>query len=96
MLTHVVMIKLKQPDPAQATALVDSLLGLVGRVPTLRRMEAGADILRQDRSYDVVLIARFDDIAGLEAYQAHPAHKAVGEVIRDVASSVIAVDYMEG
>lgn len=96
MLTHVVMFKLKHPEPGQAAALRDALLALEGEVPSLLRMEAGADILHEDRSYDVVLIARFNDLAGLEAYQGHPAHQKVATIIREVAASVIAVDYVEG
>lgn len=95
MLTHVVMIKLKQPDSEQAAALVESLLALSDQVPSLRQMEAGVDMLRQERSFDVALIARFDDVAGLQAYQVHPAHQAVGAVIAEIAASVVAVDYEE-
>lgn len=95
MLTHVVMIKLKEPDQEQAAELVASLLALSGQVPALRKMEAGVDILRQDRSYDLALIARFDDVEGLRAYQVHPAHQAIGAVIAEVAASVVAVDYLE-
>ncbi len=95
MLTHVVMIKLKQPSAEQAADLVESLLALEGQVPTLRRMEAGVDTLHQDRSYDLALIARFDDVDGLNAYQVHPAHQAVLAVVREVASAVVAVDYID-
>ena len=96
MLTHVIIIKLKEEASDQAIDLRDSLLALQGQVPSLRQIEAGVDVLGQARSYDVVLIARFDDLDGLEAYQVHPAHQVVGDVIRDVAASIVAVDYVEG
>ncbi len=95
MLTHVVMIKMKEPDPEQAAALVEALLALTGQVPTLRQMEAGVDVMHQDRSYDLALIARFEDVDGLNAYQVHPDHQLVLAMVREVASSVVAVDYMD-
>jgi quinol monooxygenase YgiN len=96
MLTHVVMIRLKASERDQAADLCQSLVALNGKVPTLRELEAGVDVIGEERSYDVALIARFDDRAGLEAYQTHPDHRAVATAIRAIASSVVVVDYEKG
>ncbi len=46
-------------------------------MPSLRSMEVGIDFMGSERSYDLVLIATFDDEAGLAAYDKHPSHEEV-------------------
>jgi hypothetical protein len=91
MLTHVVCFKFTNPDVAQEVK--ERLLSMVGRVPSLRHIEAGVDVVRSARSYDVALVTRFDDLAGLEAYQVHPVHQEVAAFIREHATNIVAVDY---
>jgi hypothetical protein len=93
MLTHVVLFKHKSPEPAQIAETVARLRALEGAVPTLRGLEVGTDVIRSERSYDVGLIARFDDRAGLAAYQAHPAHLPVLDYVNEVMASRVAVDF---
>ena len=92
-LTHVVMFRLKQPTPENRAAVIAALQSLEGRVPSLRGLEVGGDVLGTERSYDLVLIARFDDRAGLAAYQTHPEHVRVLAVLSELTSSSAAVDY---
>lgn len=94
MLTHVVLFKLKdrsQASVAQARARLDTL---AGNVPTLLSIEVGEDVLHSGRSYDLALIARFDDLAGLEAYQIHPVHVPVLAYMREAAEAIVAVDFI--
>lgn len=94
MLTHVVLFKLKDRGPAsvaQARARLDTL---AGNIPTLLSIEVGEDVLHSGRSYDLALIARFDDPAGLDAYQIHPTHVPVLAYMREAAETIIAVDFI--
>jgi hypothetical protein len=91
MLTHVVCFKFE--DLQIAEQVKDRLLSMAGRVPTLRAIEAGVDVLRSPRSYDVALITRFDDMAGLEAYQVHPFHEEVAGFIKQHSKGSVAVDF---
>ena len=93
MLTHVVLIKLHDRSPEAIDRVKGVLDSLAGNVPTLRAIEVGRDVVRAARSYDLALIARFDDLAGLEAYQSHQAHLPVLTTIREAAESVVAVDF---
>lgn len=93
MLTHVVMFRLNDRRPEAVAAAKARLDGLAGEIPVLRSIEVGEDILHSGRSYDLVLIARFDDLVGLEAYQSHPAHVPVQAYLRAACESIIAVDY---
>ncbi len=94
MIKHVVFFKLKDPSPEMITATRARLLGMDGRIAELRHLEVGADVIRSERSYDLALVAHFDSLGDLQAYQTHPVH--AGEVvpyIKSVCSSVVAVDY---
>lgn len=93
MITHVVLFKLKERDEANIAAARDVLRGLEGKVPTLRQLEVGIDVLRSERSYDLALVARFDDLDGLQAYQVHPAHVPVLTYLRAACDAIVAVDY---
>ncbi len=91
MLTHIVLFKLKDRtiiDTARAR-----LTELEGRIKSLRSLEVGVDVVRKERSFDIALVAKFDDLAGLEAYRSHPLHVEVAEYIKAASESVVSVDY---
>ncbi|MCA9980940.1 MAG: Dabb family protein [Anaerolineales bacterium] len=94
MLTHLVFIKLKDATDKNKTAVVEKLLTMNGKIPELRALEAGADIIGSERSYDVALITRFDSLADMEAYQVHPYHQTeILPYLRSVMSDAKAVDF---
>lgn len=66
---------------------------LAGRVPQSRSLEVGADIIHAERSYDLALLATFDSLADMQAYQVHPTHIEVGGYMRGLCESIVAVDY---
>lgn len=94
MVTHIVFFKLADPTTAIIAAVRDKLLSMEGKIAELRHLEAGIDLIRSERSYDVALITRFDSLADLQTYQVHPYH--AGQVLpfmRANCSSIVAVDY---
>lgn len=93
MLTHVVLFKLKDRSPENVARVRAQLETLGGNIPSLREIEIGSDVLHSERSFDLALIARFDDMIGLKAYQNHPVHLPVLALIREAAEQTIAVDY---
>lgn len=93
MLTHVVMFKLKEPTAERLDEAVRVLRSTEGKVPSLRRLAVGTDVLQTPRSYDVVLIAEFDDRAGLAAYAIHPVHQDVLAYVETNVDARIAVDF---
>lgn len=92
-LTHVVLFKLKDGSPQAVAAAVEKLRSLAGKVPALRSLEVGQDVVRSPRSYDVALIARFDSLAEMQAYQVHPYHQEVLTYMQAAAAAIIAVDF---
>ena len=71
MIKHVVMFKLAEKTPKNMERAVQSLKSLEGNIETLKTIEIGSDFLESERSYDVVLIAQFDNPEGLKFYDLH-------------------------
>jgi len=95
MITHIVLFKLKNRTAEEVEGALRALRALEGVVPTLRGLTVGADVVQAARSYDIGLIARFDDLAGLKAYREHPEHVAVAKYLGSISSSIVAVDFEE-
>ena len=96
MITHIVFFKLKDASPGNIEKTRNVLQGLDGNVPQLRNLEVGVDVIHSERSYDIALVARFDSLEDLNAYQTDPVHVKVGEFINSVKESAVAVDYESG
>ena len=96
-LRHVVAFRMAAADAADRAAhaaeAARRLNALVGVVPTLRAMSAGANVLFPDQNWDLVLVADFDDQDGLDAYQVHPAHQEVVGFVRSVVADRAACDF---
>jgi hypothetical protein len=95
---HLVLWKLKPSAHGQtavenARAIKEKLEGLRGRVPGLLGIEVGIDFSRTDSSSDVALYAEFESRAALDAYQAHPEHKAMMPFIAEARGERRVVDY---
>lgn len=93
MITHIVLFKLIDHSPENIEKARAVLASLEGKIPQLRHFEVGADLLRTDRSYDLALVARFDSLEDLNAYQFHHLHQQVVKYMMSVRESTVAVDY---
>jgi len=71
----------------------DVLLGMKGKIPQLKHLEVGVDIVRSDRSCDIALVTKFDSMEELISYQAHPVHIEVSKYITSVKESSVSVDF---
>jgi hypothetical protein len=70
-----------------------ALAGLKGRIPQLRHLEIGVNIVHTERSYDLALVARFDSLEDLQSYQNHPFHVEVVKYLQGNRQSTVTVDY---
>jgi len=98
MLKHVVMWKLKNhaeghSRPENAARIAEMLEALPSKIPEIKSLQIGFDVVRGDGSFDVVLITEFDDLASLERYQRHPEHVKVAEFVSKVRDMKAAVDF---
>ncbi|GGH50082.1 Dabb family protein [Microbacterium album] len=97
MIRHIVMFQLASSDPAEKDAQVarakTELEALVGVVPGLRSMEVTRNGAYEGANMDFMLVADFDDLAALEAYQVHPEHEKVAAYIGTIRSGRAAIDF---
>ena len=91
MLTHIVLIQFESMDDAEIGRR--RLLSMKGRIPSMLDIEAGIDITRSGRSYELALITRHSDVNGLQAYQDHPVHQEVLDYLKAHSSGSVAVDF---
>lgn len=94
MITHILTFKFTDRSDQHLASCKAKLDGLVGVVPSLRTMVVGINVVESPRAHDLGLIATFDDLEGLQAYQVHPAHEEVAAYLRSVAETIAAVDFV--
>ena len=93
MLTHVVLIKLKDRSPENIAATRDRIARIEGQIPVLRSIQVGVNVVPSERSYDIALVETFDSVEDMKAYQVHPVHL---DLLKDVTprfEASAAVDY---
>lgn len=61
-------------------------------IPQVRSMSVGRNVVEGGSAWQVAIVADFDDRAGLEAYNAHPAHQRVLEISGPVKERLATVD----
>ena len=93
MLTHVVLFKLTDRSAENVQATRDRIAAIADKISELRSFEVGVNVIESERAYDIALVATFDSIEGLNAYQTHPAHVEMLSHVRAGFASVVAVDY---
>lgn len=94
MIAHIVLFKLKEPTAENIAAVTEMLLSMDGKLPMLRQLEVGSDVIRSERSYDVALYTRFDSLDDLQAYQVHPYHAdTVVPFMKANCAASVAADY---
>lgn len=95
MLTHIVCWKYKaEIAPEMREEHVAKLKNLPNVIADIISFEVGADILRLERSFDTGLVAVYRDRAALDAYTVHPAHQAVANLGKQIAETVVSVDFL--
>jgi hypothetical protein len=94
MITHIVLFKLKDKSTENVRQAHEKLLSMNGRVPMLRHIEVGLDVVHSGRSFDIALVTRFDSLDDLQAYQEDPYHGGdVAPYMREASEAVAVVDY---
>ena len=93
MVKHIVLFKLKEKSATNLKTLASALNGMKGRIETLKFFEVGEDFKGSDRSYDLVLVAHFENRQGLETYAGHEVHQPVIQLARSLCSETVVVDY---
>lgn len=74
----------------QAKAAIESLRE---SIPQVRHLEVGVDIRADHDPCDLVIYSEFDTVDDLKAYQVHPEHVKVAQLIGEMRESRAVVDY---
>jgi len=78
MLRHLVLMKwTAEATPEQISSVVDGLRGLPAVIPEIRRYDIGTDRDLREGTYDLALVAEFDDADDWRVYAGHPDHVAI-------------------
>lgn len=95
MVKHIILIKLKDFNDAEKTKEV--LLSMRGNVPQALSVDVNIDMLRSDRSYDVMLEVLVENFDKLEEYQNDPYHcGVVKKFIHAVRTASVSIDFEIG
>ncbi|WP_282935439.1 Dabb family protein [Paenibacillus sp. RC67] len=95
MLTHIVFFKLKDRSPESIQVTVNVLKNMEGKIPVLRSIEVGTDVLHSERSYDIALITKLDSLEDLNIYDNHPVHVEVKAHMKQVLDGTsVCVDFV--
>ena len=95
MIVHVVLLRPKpDPDPGTMEALRSALAALPDAIPGITRFAWGPNSSPEGKGqgYDLGFVMEFADAAARDAYLPHPAHVAVGPLVRAVAAEVLVFD----
>ena len=97
MIRHVVSWKLNGADAAaragQAATITETPTALPPLITEIRALEVGTNAINPDSNWDVTLIADYESVADLEAYQVHPDHVAATKVIGPLVAQRSTVDF---
>jgi hypothetical protein len=94
MVEHTVWFKMADGTGAEERAqLLAGLRALPAAIPEIVSLACGEDFSGRSRGFEVGLVTRFEDRAGLEIYGPHPAHKAFIDAHKHLWSEVQALDF---
>ena len=93
MIRHIVLFKIKDEYKDALPELVEGFYSMKGRIEGLLELEAGADVLHSERSFDLALVTTFESREAFDAYQTHPAHMPVKKRMHEVRETSVACDF---
>lgn len=95
MFRHVVMMKLAESSTDEdLTKIIEGLETLPPLIPEIVSYSIGRDLGVQDGSYDLVVVADFEDRAGFDAYNANQEHlDVISTLIKPHLGARSAVQY---
>jgi hypothetical protein len=97
---HVVLFQFgdsTEPELWEITTRMQGALGgLIGVVPGLVDVQVGRGLFDRPNHWPVAAITTHTNVAALEAYRAHPAHRAEAAWIEELASDRAIIDFVPG
>jgi hypothetical protein len=101
-IVHVILYTPKTDiDDGARQQILEGLATAATAIPSVKRLRVGKRVKHGRPGYEQAMhldfeyavIVEFDDVDGLTAYLAHPAHSAIGGHFTASASDALAYDY---
>jgi quinol monooxygenase YgiN len=91
---HIVAFKF-HPEVSQSDreAFLEMLRALPSKISEIVDFEAGFDVVRSPRAFDLALVSSYADLAALDRYAKHEHHLPVIERAKELCQQVVSVDY---
>ena len=94
MLQHYVLIRYeKSVSDEHVEEFCRRMRALRTSIGGIEHLEIGRDILRDARSWDLILIMRFASVGALRSYQQQPEHQKVMAFNQPFVAEVASVDF---
>jgi hypothetical protein len=93
MFVHVVFMRFQEQSSIMTAK--DRLESLLELVPSIQSLEVGIDVVHSARSWDLVLITRFEHEEGYKEYAVDPDHKTVLKWLKNQLLESATVDYVQ-
>jgi quinol monooxygenase YgiN len=94
LIRHIVIFRFKAETPqSDREAFLETLRALPAKIPEIVEFEAGFDVVRSPRAFDLGLVASYTDLAALDRYAKHEHHLPVIERSKEICEQVASVDY---
>lgn len=95
MLTHIVCWRYKpETTEAEIETHIAKLENLPNVISDVLSFNVGRDVLHLERSFDLGLVATYQNREALDAYTIHPAHQEVVGLGKRIAEKVVSVDFL--
>jgi hypothetical protein len=94
MIKHLVLFRFKaEASNADRQGFLAMLNGLQGGIPEVLEAQAGFDVVRSPRAFDLALVMSFKNLDDLAVYTKHEHHLPVVARNREICEQVVSVDY---
>ncbi|MCQ9166013.1 MULTISPECIES: Dabb family protein [unclassified Arthrobacter] len=94
MIRHTVLFKFKADFPAaDKRAWTTGLDRLRGNIPGMRTFTHGADVVGSGRAFDYAIVADFDTVDDIAAYNTHPLHEPLKDYSFPNSEQILSVDF---
>lgn len=94
MIRHIVIFKFKEEiSQADRDGFLEMLRALPSKISEILSFEAGYDVVRSPRAFDLGLITSYADLAALDRYAKHEHHLPVIERAKELCQQIASVDF---
>ena len=92
MFKHVVSFRLKT-DKKDMLPKAKQMILTLADLPQVKSIEVGENVVESARSFDFVIIVKFDSRHDYDLYDRHEMHSPIKEFIFGIIDDAVAVDY---